>query len=74
MIEQIYLCLDADEAGQTATRKIATKLTNDNRFEHIDIFNRPPLGGAKDYNEVLLHAISAEREQKQLNHHHDATI
>ena len=73
-IEQIYLCLDADEAGQTATRKIATTLANDNRFEHIDIFSRPPLGDAKDYNEVLLHVITAEREQKQPNHHHESTL
>ena len=64
-IEQITLCLDADEAGQTAARKIAAKLATDSRFEHISVFNRPPQNGAKDYNEVLLRAISAEIEQKQ---------
>ena len=75
-IEQIYLCLDADEAGQTAARKIATKLANDNRFEHISVFNRPPKCGAKDYNEALLSAISAGREHKQKNpnRRHEAAI
>ena len=75
-IEQIYLCLDADEAGQTAARKIAAKLSADSRFEHISVFNRPPQGGTKDYNEVLLSVISAEREhkQKQPNHRREAVI
>ena len=64
-IEQVTLCLDADEAGQTASRKIAAKLAVDSRFEHITIKNCPPQGGAKDYNEALLRAISIERESKQ---------
>jgi len=64
-IEQISLCLDADEAGQTATRKIAAKLAADTRFEHIRVRNCPPQDGAKDYNEALLRIVDAEREQKQ---------
>jgi len=64
-IEQVTLCLDADEAGQTAARKIAAKLAMDGRFEHITIKNCPPQGGAKDYNETLLRAVSIERGTKQ---------
>jgi len=71
-IEQITLCLDADEAGQTAARKIAAKLANDNRFEHITVKNNPPQDGTKDYNEVLLRAVTAEREQKQPSRHRAA--
>jgi len=73
-IEQIYLCLDADEAGQTAARKIAAKLATNSRFEHISVFNRPPQNGAKDYNEALLSAISEEREHKQPSRRHEAVI
>jgi hypothetical protein len=64
-IEQITLCLDADEAGQTAARKITEKLAGDSRFEHIKVSNHPPQDGAKDYNEVLLRAVNTEFEQKQ---------
>ena len=64
-IEQITLCLDADEAGQTAASKITAKLAGDNRFGHITITNRPTPGDAKDYNDVLLRAVVAEQEHKQ---------
>jgi hypothetical protein len=65
LIAEVHLCLDADEAGQKAAGKIIDKLSADTRFEHIAIKNCPPQGGAKDYNEVLLRSIAAEREQKQ---------
>ena len=64
-IEKITLCLDADEAGQTAVRKITDKLAGDRCFEHITVRNSPPSNGAKDYNDFLLRSVIAERMQKQ---------
>ena len=64
-IEKVTLCLDSDEAGQTAAMKIISKLAADNQYKHINVINSPPQGGAKDYNDVLLRTINAEREQKQ---------
>jgi len=64
LIAEVHLCLDADEAGQKAAGKITEKLAENSRYKHIKIYNHPPQG-AKDYNEVLLRSIAAEREQKQ---------
>ena len=65
VIDQIYLCLDADEAGQMAVRKIAAKLAGDDRLGHISVFKRLPQNSAKDYNDVLLRVVEAEHEHKQ---------
>ena len=69
-IKQITFCLDNDEAGRTAVDKITEKLSADRRFEYIWVENRPPQGGAKDYNAALLQVIAARRMQKQQKHQH----
>ena len=61
---RIILHLDNDNAGITAARKIKAQLAADSRFRHIRVSVNPPRG-AKDYNELLLHTIDLEREQKQ---------
>ena len=47
-IRKVYLCLDNDEAGQTAAKRISERLTQKN-IEHENLV--PSL---KDWNEVLL--------------------
>jgi hypothetical protein len=63
-ITRVVLHLDSDAAGQRAARKIKAELTADSRFKRIRVSVNPPRRG-KDYNDVLLHAINTEREQKQ---------
>ena len=65
-ITRVMLHLDNDVSGLTAARKIKDQLAEDKRFRHIRVSVNPPRGG-KDYSEVLLRAVSLEREQKQLN-------
>jgi hypothetical protein len=57
-ITQIALCLDNDEAGQTAARKIQTTLTE--RHPQISVTVEPPEHG-KDYNDMLIHTKQRER-------------
>jgi hypothetical protein len=66
----VSLCLDADEAGQTAAQKIRAFLEKDGRFTHITVTIDPPAQG-KDYNEALLHTVRQEREHNQAGHHKD---
>ena len=63
-IKRITLHLDNDSAGHKAMRNIKQELAADNRFKHIHVSINPPRG-AKDYNDILLHAITLEKEQKQ---------
>lgn len=63
-IQRVILHLDNDNAGIIAARKIKATLAADRRFHHIRVSVNPP-HDAKDYNELLLQIISAEREQKQ---------
>ncbi len=56
--------MDNDAAGIKAARKIKAELAADSRFKRIRVSVSPPRRG-KDYNEVLLHGINTEREQKQ---------
>ncbi|MDR2515417.1 MAG: DUF3991 and toprim domain-containing protein [Christensenellaceae bacterium] len=63
-IDNISLCLDADDAGRTASHKIVAAHAGDVRFSHITVTIDPPMLG-KDYNEALLHAIRTKREQTQ---------
>ncbi len=66
-IERISLCLDADEAGQTATNIFQSFFNGEGRYAYINVKSEPP-HAAKDYNEALLHAIVTAREQKQAGH------
>jgi len=66
-IQTISLCLDADEAGQTAATKRQQKLAADERFSHIKTTINPPVSGCKDYNEQLMQKIEFERRQKSIN-------
>ena len=72
-INRISLCLDADDAGQTAARQIKSFLAGDKRFAHITVTIDLPKEG-KDYNEALLHAIRLERAQKQAGHRKEAGL
>jgi len=63
-ITRVMLHLDLDAAGITAARDIKAQLKADSRFKHIRVSYNPPRG-AKDYNEMLVRAVSLEREQKQ---------
>lgn len=53
-ISSVFLCLDNDEAGQAASRRIAQKLTNRNISTEILVPTR------KDWNDVLLHPLESE--------------
>ena len=69
----VSLCLDADEAGQTAAQRITESLGRDARFSHLTVTTDPPPVG-KDYNEALLHAARHERAQKQAGHHKEVGL
>lgn len=70
-INRISLCLDTDDAGQTAARQITKSLGGDERFSRISVTTDPPQNG-KDFNEALLHAVRLERAQKQAGHRKEA--
>ena len=61
-IDQVSLCLDADDAGQMASRKIPAALSVDQRFAHVAVSLDPPQHG-KDFNDMLLHKKALERKQ-----------
>ena len=70
-IDHVSLCLYADVAGQTAAKNIEKVLAGDARFAHIKVSIDPPSIG-KDYNEVLLHTVSRQRERTPPGHRKDA--
>jgi hypothetical protein len=51
-VQNIYLCLDADPAGQKATERIIGELLSDSRFADKNIIIAPPAIG-KDYGDTL---------------------
>lgn len=59
-INNLSLCLDADDAGRNAAGKIQALLADDKRFAHITVTIDPPEKG-KDYNEMLLQVKADER-------------
>ncbi|MDR3020087.1 MAG: DUF3991 and toprim domain-containing protein [Treponema sp.] len=61
-IQNIYLCLDSDPAGEKATERIIKELLSDSRYADKNIIIAPtPIG--KDYNDALtgIRQILAER-------------
>ena len=64
-IAKVSLCLDNDEAGQTAALKIRDILAD--RYPHITATIDPPVTG-KDYNDMLLHAKALEKERNHASH------
>jgi hypothetical protein len=61
-ISEVKLCLDADEAGQSGSERIAVQLAGDKRFAHVAAeYTSSPKG--KDYNEYLL--LLRQRTQQQ---------
>ena len=52
-VQNIYLCLDADPAGEKATERIIGELLSDDRFKDKNITVAPPPIG-KDFNDTLL--------------------
>jgi predicted MPP superfamily phosphohydrolase len=65
-VQNIYLCLDNDQAGQKATERIINELLSDSRFANKNIIIAPPPIG-KDYNETLtgIRQIIAERNSPE---------
>ena len=61
-IENIYLCLDSDKAGEKATERIVKELLSNSRFADMNIIIAPPPIG-KDYSETLtgIRQLIAER-------------
>lgn len=51
-IKTIYLCLNNDEAGQTAMKRIAEELAFNDKYQGIKIVPWPPSQG-NDYNQML---------------------
>lgn len=72
-IRQISLCLDADDAGQTAAGKITASLAGDTRFSHIIVTIDPPSVG-KDYNAALMHTVRAKQKQVQAGSRKEAGL
>ncbi|MDR1820834.1 MAG: DUF3991 and toprim domain-containing protein [Oscillospiraceae bacterium] len=70
-IAEVSLCLDADEAGQTAARKIQAALAGNRPDVSASI--DPPRHG-KDYNDMLLRAIQSERERSPRSRHNDGFV
>ena len=67
----VSLCLDADDAGQTAAHRVTLMLARDERFAHITVTTDPPKEG-KDYNNMLLNV--KERETKLTGHRKEAGL
>ena len=55
-LKQVYLCLDSDEAGQSAAKRIAEKLEK-NSMKHEILVPK-----YKDWNEDLLHLRKEEAQ------------
>ena len=70
-ISHVSLCLDADDAGQTAAGRIREMLAEDKRFSHITVTKDPPKEG-KDFNDMLL--CKKERETKLTGHRKEAGL
>ena len=60
-INRVSLCLDADDAGQTAARKIQADLSTDKQHIHITVSIDPPIN-SKDYNDMLLQIKMQKRK------------
>jgi hypothetical protein len=70
-IADVFLCLDADEAGHEAAGRIAAALAEDERFGHIRVTFTPPQAG-KDYNDALQQVVTQRQEQHHADHHKEA--
>jgi len=71
-IQNIYLCLDNDIAGEKATERIIKELLSDSRFAEKNIIAAPPPLG-KDYNTTLtgIRQIIAERGSPERQQNRD---
>jgi hypothetical protein len=67
-ITDIFLCLDADAAGQEAALRIEAALAADERFEHIRVAITPPQVG-KDYSDTLQQVVTQRQEQRHVDRH-----
>jgi DNA primase len=62
--DHVYLCLDNDEAGQKAMRKIRDVIYKDEVLsEQVSVITDEPPPTGKDYNDMLLTVL----EQQRLN-------
>ncbi|MDR1319991.1 MAG: DUF3991 and toprim domain-containing protein [Gracilibacteraceae bacterium] len=61
-INEVTLCLDNDDAGLSAMKRISALLAASERFSRRKISCAPPKRG-KDYNEALLLSIQQEKER-----------
>jgi len=68
-ITSVALCLDNDEPGQRATKRIIDELYNDQRFSHLRVTVNPaPIG--KDYGDTLKEI--QKQNERTPNRHHQA--
>jgi len=68
-IRSVALCLDNDEAGRNATKRIIGELASDKRFSHLRIVVKlPPVG--KDYADTL--TAMQKQNERTPNRHHQA--
>jgi len=63
-IEQVLLCLDNDEGGIEAVKRITATLASDERFAHITVKPNLPKIKGHDYNEELLQVLQNIKEHK----------
>jgi DNA primase len=70
-IADVFLCLDADEAGHEAAGRIAAALAEDERFGHIRVSVTPPQAG-KDYNDALQQVVAQRQKQHHADRHKEA--
>jgi hypothetical protein len=69
--EHISFCLDADDAGQRATKRITDTLNSNARFSHIMTTVKTPDVG-KDYSDTLLFVTKQKRANMQVGYQKDA--
>jgi hypothetical protein len=64
MIENVCLCLDADQAGKEAAGRIIRGLLSDKRFSRLKISDAPPPIG-KDYSDTLQVILQLYRDNSR---------
>jgi 5S rRNA maturation endonuclease (ribonuclease M5) len=71
----VYICLDADKAGQDATQRIIRELQGNEKTSHIRITVSPPPIG-KDFSDTLqgIRQLQNENQREQLNSRKPLTI
>jgi hypothetical protein len=72
-IAHIYLCLDADKAGQEAAQRIKKELSADKRTAGIKVTVSPPVVG-KDYGEMLQSKLHTDKQHERAGRQKQAAV